>query len=95
MPTQFPRLGHYGEISFNDGKEHRLQVFDVSKLPLGAVNHELPEDVIATLIKKYDAPLGLIGSKYYLSQQKGNVWTVSTSAPAKAKFDPHRVLVRH
>lgn len=90
----FPRLGKYGNIKYKDSPDHHLQVLDVSVLTPDIANHAMPLDLIATMIKKSYAPLGIVASRYYLIPTTPNTWTISLTPPKKPNFDPSRKLTR-
>ncbi|MFA6209957.1 MAG: alpha/beta hydrolase [Candidatus Obscuribacterales bacterium] len=92
LHQQFPRLGNFGDVSFKDSEDHRMQILDVSKLTLGSANHELPYDLIGTIAKKPFAPLGFVCSKYYTTKLRNNIWSVTTKPGSK--IDPKHVLTR-
>jgi pimeloyl-ACP methyl ester carboxylesterase len=95
LHQKFPRLGEFGEINFEDSKDHRLQIFDISDISRSLTNHDLPVDMISTVVKKQYAPLGLVCSKYYTTKVRSNTWTVTTKPTmVRHKLDPNRVLVK-
>ncbi len=94
LHQKFPRLGDFGEVSFDDSKDHAFQILDVSELPLGATSHDMPIELIGTMVKRLYAPYGFVCSNYYITKVKNNLWQVSTRAPiSKPRFDLRRVTV--
>lgn len=93
LHQQFPRLGDFGEVSFDDSKEHAFQILDVSELSLGPTSHDMPIDLISTMVKRLYAPYGFVCSSYHITKVKNNLWQVSTKPISKPKFDLRRVVV--